>query len=284
MPSSPVAVVVAAPVAVSPEPAVSVVVPALNEERYLGECLASLMAQTGVAFEVIVVDNGSTDGTSAVAAAAGARVVHEPRRGVCNARQAGLAAARGEVVVSADADTVYPAGWLAGIRAAFADPEVVGWCGPVRFAGAPAWAGAWTGALFGAVRLVTRITGRPPYAAACNLAYRRTAFTGYDTHLTQGADELAVLRALRGRGRVLFDRHARVDTSARRVTRGLLYNVVVTFLLLYLLEYGVGRLTRRTLFGHAPAFRDSGRSRGPRMAGAGAALLVAVVTARALLR
>jgi Glycosyltransferases involved in cell wall biogenesis len=58
-----------------------VVIPALNEEKELGECLASLAGQAFPEFEVIVVDNGSTDKTSSLAEEWGARVVFEGRRG-----------------------------------------------------------------------------------------------------------------------------------------------------------------------------------------------------------
>src|SRR5271157_4727210 len=60
----------------SPIPEVSIIVPARNEEASLGDCLESLTAQTGVAFEIIVVDDGSTDRTRAIAQSfAGVRVI-----------------------------------------------------------------------------------------------------------------------------------------------------------------------------------------------------------------
>jgi len=83
---------------------VSVVIPCLNEEEPIAGVVAEVLAQ-GVD-EVIVVDNGSTDATAARAAAAGARVVSEPRRGYGRACAAGLAAVRGdaEIVCYLDGD------------------------------------------------------------------------------------------------------------------------------------------------------------------------------------
>jgi glycosyltransferase involved in cell wall biosynthesis len=91
-------------------PRVSVVIPCLNEAETIAECVRRAregIAQAGVAGEVVVADNGSDDGSAALAEAAGARVVHEPRRGYGSAYLAGFEAARGEYVVMADADLTY---------------------------------------------------------------------------------------------------------------------------------------------------------------------------------
>src|SRR5579885_3136703 len=85
-------------------PLVSVVVPALNEELWLERCICALQRkQTAVPYEIIVVDNGSTDGTAGLAERLGVRVVHESRRGLTFARQAGQDAARGAIVAHTDA-------------------------------------------------------------------------------------------------------------------------------------------------------------------------------------
>jgi glycosyltransferase involved in cell wall biosynthesis len=113
---------------------ISVVIPAYNEEQYLNRCLEALAHQTCPAgrFEVIVVDNGSTDATAEIARRFGVRVVTEPRKGVARARQTGFEAARGEVIVSADADTAVPPFWVARIAAHFReDPALGGVYGPV---------------------------------------------------------------------------------------------------------------------------------------------------------
>ena len=84
------------------EMSVTVVIPALNEEASVGSVVQHIPRDT--AQEVIVVDNGSTDRTSEVAQAAGARVVCEPRRGYGAACLAGGMAAQGDIVVFMDAD------------------------------------------------------------------------------------------------------------------------------------------------------------------------------------
>jgi glycosyltransferase involved in cell wall biosynthesis len=89
---------------------VSVVIPCLNEEENIEQCVAAAtgaLADAGFAGEVIVVDNASEDRSAALAAAAGARVISEPRRGYGSAYLAGFAAARGTYIVMADADLTY---------------------------------------------------------------------------------------------------------------------------------------------------------------------------------
>jgi glycosyltransferase involved in cell wall biosynthesis len=89
---------------------VSVVIPCLNEAETIEECVTAArrtLADSGIPGEVIVADNGSDDGSAALAEAAGAHVVHEPRRGYGSAYLAGFAAAQGDYIVMADADLTY---------------------------------------------------------------------------------------------------------------------------------------------------------------------------------
>ncbi len=88
----------------------SVVIPCLNEAENIELCVAAAlkaMTRAGIAGEVIVADNGSDDGSGALAEMAGAHVVHDPRRGYGSAYMAGFAAARGTYIVMADADLTY---------------------------------------------------------------------------------------------------------------------------------------------------------------------------------
>jgi hypothetical protein len=93
----------------------SVVLPCLNEAETLATCIQKAqgaLARLGVAGEVLVADNGSTDGSREIAEALGAQVVHVPIRGYGAALQAGIEAARGRYVVMADADDSYDLGGL----------------------------------------------------------------------------------------------------------------------------------------------------------------------------
>lgn len=97
-------------VALSAAPKVSVVLPCLNEAETVATCVAealSALKQSRIDGEVLVVDNGSIDNSAALAERAGARVVHESRRGYGSALRRGAEEARGDYVVIADADGSY---------------------------------------------------------------------------------------------------------------------------------------------------------------------------------
>jgi glycosyltransferase involved in cell wall biosynthesis len=90
---------------VSSNPLVSVVIPAFNAERFLGEALSSVFAQTYAPVETIVVDDGSGDGTAAIARSRpGVTVIEQENSGPSAARNRGFAASRGEFVAFHDSD------------------------------------------------------------------------------------------------------------------------------------------------------------------------------------
>ena len=97
----------------------SLVVPTLNESESVGHVLrtfrraaeeanSSLFRSRPVDWEMLVVDGASTDGTAAIAEAEGARVLVERRKGYGRAYKTGFAAARGEIIATADGDATYP--------------------------------------------------------------------------------------------------------------------------------------------------------------------------------
>src|SRR5262249_31816931 len=100
---------------VSASPRVSVIVPSYNAERFLRAALDSALAQEGVSLEVLVADDGSTDGTSALLAGYGdrIRVLRQDHRGPAASRNAAAREARGEYVALLDADDRFRPGKLA---------------------------------------------------------------------------------------------------------------------------------------------------------------------------
>src|ERR1700722_10603930 len=89
---------------------VSVVIPCLNEAENIEECVGlafGALREGGLEGEVIVVDNGSEDGSAGLARNAGATVIEEPRRGYGQAYLTGFGAASGDYIVMIDADLTY---------------------------------------------------------------------------------------------------------------------------------------------------------------------------------
>jgi len=203
---------------------ISVVIPAYNEEQYLGRCLQALREQTypPSQFEIVVVDNGSTDATAEIARRFGARVVYEPRKGVARARQTGFLESRGTIIASTDADTIVPPDWLARIAAHFeADPALGGVYGPVYW---------HDGHLYQRLAIRYPITwglalsnrvGRSLWWGS-NFAVRRGIFHaagGFPVNWASGEDTDLSLRVNRI-ARVRFDPQLVVYASSRRTREG----------------------------------------------------------------
>lgn len=101
---------------------ISIVIPVYNEAASLGACLEAIAAQAETPYEVIVVDNNSTDGTAAIAAGYSfVTLLSEERQGVAHARNRGFDAASGDIIGRIDADTLLPPSWVGQVRAIFQD-------------------------------------------------------------------------------------------------------------------------------------------------------------------
>lgn len=114
---------------------ISVVIPAHNEEQSIADCLHSLLSQTTRPFEIIVVNNNSTDQTIAIIQRFKSpliRIVNESKKGITYARTAGFSAAHGDIIARIDADTIARSDWIAQIEQYFkTHPSVVAITGSV---------------------------------------------------------------------------------------------------------------------------------------------------------
>ncbi len=105
-------------------PRVSVIIPVFDGERTLRRAIESVLAQS-IPTELIVVDDGSTDGSATIAESLGARVIRQPNSGPAAARNRGIAEARGELLAFNDADDAWTPGRLARqLEALDASPEL----------------------------------------------------------------------------------------------------------------------------------------------------------------
>ncbi len=193
---------------------ISFVVPAYNEERLLGRTLAAIgdAGRTlGEPFEVVVVDDASTDGTVVVAREHGARVLPVNHRQISATRNAGAAAANGSILIFVDADTVVSAAVVLAAVEALRGGAVGGGCA-IRFDGRlPLY-----GRLLAAITVpLYRVLG---FASGCFLFCTREAFDaagGFNEELF-GAEEAALSRALHRQGRFVVFREF-VTTSGRKL-------------------------------------------------------------------
>jgi glycosyltransferase involved in cell wall biosynthesis len=214
-------------------PVISVVIPALNDSEMLATCLEDLAAQTRLADEIVVVDNGSTDDTAEVARRAGARVVTEPRRGIPAATAAGFDAARGTIIGRLDADSRPPTNWLAEIEARFnQDPDLAALTGPAEFYGANRVVRRLGEVLYigGFFWSMSWLLGHPPLFgsnfAITAAAWSRIRLTCH-RDVRELHDDLDLSFQFRPGMRVEYDRDLRVAVSARPFgsLRGLLRRI-----------------------------------------------------------
>ncbi len=203
---------------------ISIVIPALNESKLLPGCLQSLQNQDYAGeYEIIVVDNGSTDDTADIARSFGVRVIPCPdKRSVIYARQAGADVAGGDIIIQADADTVYPERWLKRIADRLAaQPEAVAISGRYFYRDAFFWAKVEYAVRYGINRITAALFGRPILISGATFAFRRNAFLSLNGYrgLSFSADQYGISGRLRQLGKVLYDRNLYVFTSARRVQK-----------------------------------------------------------------
>ena len=199
----------------------SVVIPAFDDAAMLERCLSALATQTRLPDEVIVVDNGSTDGTADVARRHGATVLAEPLRGIFPASAAGFDSATGDLILRLDADSVPPADWVDRVVAAFVeDPSLDLLSGPGTFYGGSRTVHWVAENLYigGYVWFVGLLLGHPPLFGS-NLAFRASAWDrlrgSVHRTLREIHDDLDLAIHVAPDMTVRFERTLRVGVSAR---------------------------------------------------------------------
>jgi glycosyltransferase involved in cell wall biosynthesis len=219
---------------------ISFIVPAHNEEALLGGTLGAIARAApvlGDAWEVLVVDDSSTDRTAAVAEAAGARVVRVQRRQIAATRNAGARAAAGAVLVFVDADTLVNAAVLRAAARALRRGVLAGGAG-FNFDGQVPLGFRLLHALAVPVGRVLGLAG------GCFLFCTRAAFEaagGFCEDLF-AAEEIAFAAAVRRRGRFVVLREC-VTTSGRKLRTHSAWAILST--LLRLAVSGPGAFRRR---------------------------------------
>jgi cellulose synthase/poly-beta-1,6-N-acetylglucosamine synthase-like glycosyltransferase/peptidoglycan/xylan/chitin deacetylase (PgdA/CDA1 family)/spore germination protein YaaH len=214
-------------------PLVTILVPAFNEGKVIERTVTSVLGTGYDNVEVLVIDDGSTDDTAEVVRAL---MAHEPRvrllqkanGGKANASNAGLAEARGEIVVAVDADTIIMPEAIERLVAHFVDPKVTAVCGNVEVGNVNSWL-----TRFQAIEYVTSQNfDRRAFAILNSIsvvpgalgAWRRAAVqaVGGYSHDTLTEDADLTLTVLRNGGRIAYEPRSFGRTEAPETVSALL--------------------------------------------------------------
>ncbi len=203
---------------------ISIIIPAHNEEGLLAKTIESALAQDYHDFEVIVVNNASTDNTENIAKKYPVVLVNELRPGSQLAREAGRRVARGELIANIDADCLPPSDWLRrGVGVFREDPLVVALTGPYDYYD--------SGRIFRKVsysfqKYIYRHLnsflsrgGKRGILIGGNILLRAKALEaagGYNTSILFYGDDTDTAKRLASQGKIVFDKDFVMPSSARR--------------------------------------------------------------------
>ena len=202
---------------------VSIVIPAHNEEDSIANTLKAVCAQNYPDFEVIVVDNASSDKTSEIASKFSVKVVRENRKGLLFARECGRKAASGDIIANVDADCLPQENWLSKNLTHFSDEKVVAVSGPYDYFDGSRFF-RFTSlllqkTLYVLMNNVLNSTRRGGVLIGGNNMIRASVLEktgGYDTSLTFYGEDTNTAKRVSKYGKIAFHRNCVMKTSARR--------------------------------------------------------------------
>ncbi len=204
---------------------ISVVIPAHNEEKNIAATIQALLVQDYPDYEIIVVNNASTDKTLEVASRFPVKVVTELRKGLLWARERGRVEAVGEIIANIDADCLPDTDWLSSGFSHFKNEKIVAVSGPYDYYDAEPY-----------FRKSSLLFQKNVYPFFNNLfqtiIFKRGATLiggnnfirasilqkagGYDTSITFYGEDTDTAKRVSDHGRVIFSRNVLMKTSARR--------------------------------------------------------------------
>ncbi len=207
---------------------ISVVIPAHNEENVIAPTLQAILSQDYPVFEVIVVDNASTDATSAIVKDfqkkySNLHLVFEPKKGLLHARESGRQKAQGEIIANMDADCLPHKEWLATGVSLFNNDSISAVTGPYDYYdGAPSFRflslnfQKFIYVIFN--RLAWTINGGGILIGGNNFirADSLRKIGGYNTAITFYGEDTDTARRVAKTGRIIFSPRLTMKTSARR--------------------------------------------------------------------
>lgn len=209
------------------KPKISIIIPVYNEEDYLYQCLNRLCQQkTKITFEIIVVDNNSSDQTKKIAQTQKCRVINERQQGAVFARNKGTQTALGEIIIFIDADCLLPPDYLNKVVAIFErHPEIDAVSGPcVYYDGGRFiyWLTDKLDYLYYLFKLV-KISFGVQIMTSANMAVKKKVFEkigGFNEQITkvvQTEDVEIAIRLQRAGFKIYFDKNLKIFSSFRRI-------------------------------------------------------------------
>jgi len=218
----------------------SIVIPAYNEEASIEHALRAALAQDHDDFEVIVVNNASADRTVEIVSQFPVKLVHESRKGLLWAREAGRKAAQGDVIANMDADCRPQPDWLSRGLKHFNDERIVAVTGPYDYHDATRRSFRMSSLLtqryiYKPVSVILQlpfINGGAILIGGNNLirAHILEKTSGYNTDLAFYGEDTDTAKRVARHGTVLFNTSFIMKTSARRYEREGILNLQMKYL------------------------------------------------------
>ncbi|HKY09376.1 MAG TPA: glycosyltransferase, partial [Candidatus Binatia bacterium] len=236
-------------------PRVSVVVCVYNGERTIDSCLASLEKLTYPDYEVIVVNDGSTDGTRQIAEGYDyIRLIHQENKGLSEARNVGIRAATGEIIAFTDADCMADPDWLTHLVARFQSSEFAAVGGPNLTPPDDSFVASCVAVSPGAPTHVLLDDEVAEHIPGCNMAFRREALEtidGFDPIFRAAGDDVDLCWRLQNKG-------YKIGFSAAAVVWHFRRNTIRDYIKQ---QRGYGKAETLLFFKHPSRFNVLGQSR-----------------------
>ena len=251
---------------------VSIVVPVYNGAGTISACLESLLSQNypAEAYDIIVVENGSTDNTTQAVEKYPVRLFHSERRGPASARNYGISKGEADIIAFTDADCIAHPNWLAELTRPYLDPQIGGVGGTIL---AHDHANPTDVEMFSREHspLINFVSGEGeflPHLYTANASYRRDLLIqvgGFNPKMITGEDvDLS--------WRVQLQTGARLGCAAEAIVYHLHRSTRIGLARQYR-QYGFGEILLDTLYGHYPGYPRNRRYQVQRILGQLAALL-----------
>ncbi len=246
-----------------PAPDISVIIPARNEEKYLGACLESVRAQTFASYEIIVVDNGSTDSTAVIAESMGVKVVSEPVPGLPRARERGRRAAAGTLLTYLDADMIIPPDYLSvNYEYLLEHPEVAAVSNPYLFYDGDRKIRILSEIYFKRFLPLSfalmKLLKLPIMLMGGNFTVRAGALNmigGFNSNIDFYGEDVDISKRISKTGKIAFLNRMVTYTSARRYAQQGTFRTFLIYLINYFTTFFFNRAYSHPLSGLRPVIR-----------------------------